>query len=218
MPWKIFSSENLNISPDNDKKFIYHFYTDLFQNINPESNLETMLNKHFIIAKRLISLSNTYTIKTKNEKVTSLFYKEIPLDLSADNYLFLKFMKFHSGFIKFNEWYGPNSFEEIDIDNSVLNDYIARQFYACLEKNKVTMKDKALQLQNFELISSVCVKERLTFFNYLIDTGVERRLAREFINSEYMKILKKVSKVPSFVNETKKINLNNLIEAYNTEK
>src|SRR5690606_12430338 len=101
----------------------------------------------------------------KENKVSGLIYNNIPLDYSGDNYLFLKYMKFHSGFLKFNEWYTPNKLENMEIDESVLNDYIAKNFYVCLEKSKRSIKDQVSKLTDFQLISNICVKERLTFFN-----------------------------------------------------
>ena len=51
------------------------------------------------------------------------------------------------------------------------------------------------------------------FFNYLTDKGTQRKMARDFINSEYMKVFRGQAKVPS-LNETKKINLNEILQVY----
>src|SRR5689334_19223422 len=120
MSWNIFKNENSEITPDKDKIFIYKFYLDLFNDTNYDSDVNKMLDKHFILAKKLLNLTNDYTIKSKEEKVDSIFFRNTQLDLSADNYLFLKFMKFHSGFLKFNEWYKLNNFENIEIDENIL--------------------------------------------------------------------------------------------------
>ena len=199
----IFKNKNSEIIPDKEKIFIYKFYIDLFNSVNTDAN--KMLDKHFILAKKLLNLSNDFTIKSKEEKVNSIFFRNVQLDLSAENYLFLKFMKFHSGFLKFNELY--SQVENIEIDENILNEFISRQFFVCLEKSKRNLKDKVKDFSDFQIISNICVKERLMFFNYLTDKGTQRKMARDFINSEYMKVFRGQAKVPS-LNETKKINLN----------
>jgi hypothetical protein len=54
--------------------------------------------------------------------VKNILYKNlIPLDLSAENYLFIKFMKVHIGLAKFSKWYGPNNFSELEINEITMN-------------------------------------------------------------------------------------------------
>jgi hypothetical protein len=214
--WNIFNSQNETetLQPDNDKILALKFYTNLFQDFNTDSNINTMFEKHTILFKKLLNISNEYTLKTKEEKVNSIYYKNIPLDTSADNLLFMKYIKFHSGFLKFNEWYRPNNFDKIEIDEQILNDYIAKQFYVCLEKNKRHLKDKVKELSDFQLISNICVKERLTFFNFLMDKGTQRKLARNFINMEYIRLFRDSNYLPNLSREIKNIELSNILQVY----
>jgi hypothetical protein len=209
MSWK---NENIEITPDRDRKFIYKFYTDLFTTTNPESDLNKMIDKHFLLVKRLMSMTKNYMIKSQSDKVTSIYFQNIPLDLSSNNYLFMKFMKFHSGFLQFNESYGPGNFEKVEIDNNMLNDFIARQFYVCLNKSKTLFEGK--NVSDYEMIKNTCVRERLTFFNFLSENGTSRRTARDFINSEYMKILKGYPRIPGLYEGTGKLKLNEIVEVY----
>jgi hypothetical protein len=213
--WKIIKrSGTYEDQKESDKILVYKFYIDLFKEQNPDSDPEVMIDKHFILGKRLLKLSEEYMIKQNDNKVESIYYKGIPLDLSGENYLFMKYMKFHSSFLKFSEWYKPNNFEKIEIEDLTLNDYIAKQFYVCLEKNKRNIKDKINELTDFQLISNICIRERLMFFNYLLNKGTKRRSAQNFINSEYMRIFRNTNKQPEMKSDIKKININDLFEVY----
>jgi hypothetical protein len=63
-------------------------------------------------------------------------------------------------------------------------------FMVCLEKNRRELKDKIANYSDFQLISNICVKERLTLFNFLVECEISNKDAKEFINRQYMNILR----------------------------
>jgi hypothetical protein len=121
-------------------------------------------------------------------------------------------MKFHSGFVEFNNMF--KQFEKYQIDESAMKDYISQRFYICLEKSKREYKSKIGELTDFQLISNICVKERLMYFNYLVDNSIERKIARNYINEEYMRVLRNRKALPNLRNELRDVNLSKLIEVY----
>lgn len=187
-----------------------------------------IFESHNIIGKKLLKLSDDYFIaKNKNEKIQpnnfdekikQIFYRNmIPLDPSADNYLFLKFMKFHLSFLQFINWYQPNNFDKLIIDDILIKDYVMKNFYVCLEKSKRELRDKLNKLTDFQIVSNVCIKERLTLYNYFIDNEVSSNEAKNFINKQYMIVIRNSNKAPDFSKEkhlNDEIRIENLMQAY----
>ena len=186
---------------------------------------------HNLVGKKLMKLSEDYFIsKNKNlnskdnntrnfdERVKQIFYKGlIPLDPSAENYLFMKFIKFHFGFLQFINWYEPNRFDKLFVDDNLIKDYLLKNFYVCLEKNKRELKEKLNTLTDFQIISNVCVKERLTLYNYFIENGISQEEAKIFINRQYMVVIKNSNRLPDFSKEKNlngDVRIQNIMEAY----
>ena len=186
---------------------------------------------HNLVGKKLMKLSEDYFIsKNKNlnskdnntrnfdERVKQIFYKGlIPLDPSAENYLFMKFIKFHFGFLQFINWYEPNRFDKLLVDDNLIKDYLLKNFYVCLEKNKRELKEKLNTLTDFQIISNVCVKERLTLYNYFIENGISQEEAKNFINRQYMVVIKNSNRLPDFSKEKNlngDVRIQNIMEAY----
>jgi len=191
-----------------------------------------IFENHNLIGKKLMKLSEDYFIsKNKNlnnstdkieinndERVKQIFYRGlIPLDPSAENYLFMKFLKFHFGFIKFINWYEPNRFDKLLIDENLIKDYLLKNFYVCLEKNKRELKEKLNTLTDFQIISNVCVKERLSLYNYFTENGISQEEAKNYINRQYMVVIKNSNRPPDFSREKNlngTVKIENIMEGY----
>jgi hypothetical protein len=201
---------------DNGKLFLFNYYWKLFNktNSNNDDNYSYIQN-HILFGRKLINLSKIYSIKVDREdNLKAIFFNQLPLDLSSENLLFLKFMKFHSGFVEFNNLFKPNRLDKIDVDEIALKDYISQKFYVCLEKSKREYKENINDLSDFQIISNICVKERLMYFNYLVDNNIERKIARNYINEEYMRVFRNKKRLPNLKNDLKGIDIGKMVEVY----
>lgn len=192
---KINYIDNL-MERDETKKTMFDYYWPQFTNKN-KNNLEN----YSFLAKFLLKNENQFQIIEKKSNVESVVYNNLfKIDMSPNNYLFTKFYHFHSGFLEFNEIIKDrNNFE---ISEETIKDFIFKQFYVCLEKNKRQLGSSLHELSDMELISNICIRERLTLFNYLTKE-VSRDTARDYINKEYMKILKGKNIKPKLENSKK---------------
>ena len=221
-----------NMNEKYDIEICFNFY---WKNFIKDPKI---FENHNLIGKKLMRISEDYYIASnKNErsqnsnqfsqkffeeKVKNIFYKNlIPLDPSADNYLFMRFLKFHLGFVQFIQWYEPNGFNRLLIDDILIKDFLLKKFYVCLEKNKRELREKLNTLTDFQLISNVCVKERLTLYNYFIENEVHPTDAKKFINSQYMLVLRNSKRSPDFSNEKQlngKVKIEDMMQPYVTAK
>ena len=55
------------------------------------------------------------------------------------------------------------------ISYQMLYNIVGRRFHQCLHSESNIRPDLATQLSDFELVHSVCKKERLTFYNLLLE-------------------------------------------------
>jgi hypothetical protein len=212
-----------------NKELIFDFYWKLFQKKNPDGS---GFENHPLVGKKLLSLSEEfYIMKDKistspsSSKLTesdfnvkSIFYKKfIPIDLSPNNLLFLKFMKFHLGFLKFNDWYSANNFKDLEIDLNLMREYLTKGFFVCLEKNKRTLKTEINTMTDFQIISNICIKERLTLFNFMVsNTELNSTDIKNFINRQYMQVFRNRNYLP-VLNEVvniKNVTIDDYIEVY----
>jgi hypothetical protein len=202
-----------------DKQLLFNFYWKLFTEKNKEGK---DFKNHPILLNRLTNLSEEYVIQLNknnkdinnydnNNQVKNIFYKGlIPLDFSSSNYLFMKYIKFHINFNKFNEWFTVNEFDKIYIDENIMREYLMKNFLHCLNKNKNAGKG----LNDYQLISNICVKERLTLYNFLIDNNIPQKNAKYFINGEYMKVIRGKNIQPDINDSNMKTKLENFAEFY----
>jgi hypothetical protein len=227
--YKIFMNEKYDV------EILFNFYWKNFVS-DPK-----ILENHPLIGKRLLKYSDEYFIvsnKNKNQNINSdknsqlnstenpqnlpinkILYKNlIPLDLSSDNYLFTKFLKFHLGFVKFSQWYQPNDFNKLEVNETIMKDYLTKSLLVCLDKTKKDLKEKLNTVSDFKLISNTCIKERLTLYNFMIEFDIDPSSAKEFINVIYMKAYRNKSYVPDLSSETKNINVDSLLKIYSKEK
>jgi hypothetical protein len=177
---------------------------------------------------------NTNLFKINNNKNNNndfeldfdgILYKGLyPLDISSNNFLYLKMLKFHYGLMQFIDLYGKYHFEKISTDEVLMNDYLNKKFIACLQKTKDEIGVKANELTDFQLISNICIRERLTLFNFLLnDVKLKRNDIKKYINNQYMKIFrqkslrieyKKIMHDLDFDKDLKGFNIDDLIKPY----
>lgn len=229
------------------KIILYDYYIKLFKNKQIDTN--KLIQMHPSIPKIMLKFSNDFVflkesntnllkknlITNKNPKIDNenemeldldgILYKGIyPLDISSNNYLYLKMLKFHYGLMQFIDLYGKYHFEKITTDEILMNDYLNKKFVACLQKTKDEIGVKANELNDFQLISNICVRERLTLFNFLLnDAKLKRNDVKKYINNQYMKIFRqkslrieytKIIHDLDFEKDLKKINIEELIKPY----
>jgi hypothetical protein len=194
-----------------------------------------ILENHPLLGKKLMKLSEEFFVVAnknknleiennlgsvdKNFPVNKILYKNlIPLDLSSENYLFTKFLKFHFGFVKFSQWYKPNDFSKLEVNDTIMKDYLSKNLLVCLDRSKKELKEKINTLSDFKLISNTCIKERLSLYNFMIEFDIEPSAAKEFINIMFMKAYRNKAYNPDLSSETKNINLESLLKIYSKDK
>lgn len=212
--WRLFTKNKLNnIKQENDYKQVFKNHVLLFNKLKK-------LSEEFVLI-----VSDDYSDKSINdvEKIDKiLYFGLIPLDLQTKNILFLKYLKFHSYFNKFNLLYGYNQFEDFLIDENVLRDYLTKNLLNCLHINKKTIKIK--NYSDFQLISLNCVKERLMLFNFLTENKISMKLAKSYINSLYMTVFNEKQYNPDLSKDlinketNKKYKVENFINFYSKNK
>jgi hypothetical protein len=178
------------MNDNKDVEFLFKFY---WKNLISDPKI---FQSHPLLGKRLMKLSESYFL-TQSKKISTidnnedfidniLFKANIPLDISPDNYLFLRFIKFHLGFVRFRQWYNSNNFSKLEVNETIMNDYLTKSLILCFEKNKSKIKDKLARMSDFQLISNICRRERLTLFNFLKEFETEAK-AKDYVNSLYLK-------------------------------
>ncbi len=193
-----------------DLELLFNFY---WKNLITDPKI---FENHPLLGKRLMNLSDTYFFNQKKNQnhIDKILYKSlIPLDSSPENFLFLKFMKFHLGFLRFNQWYQPNDFNKLEVNELVMKDYLTKSLVVCLESNKRKIKEKLHLMTDFQIISNVCRRERITLYNFLQDFDSSAN-SKDFINSLYLKTYRgKVYKL-NFSKETKQAVLDEILGVY----
>jgi hypothetical protein len=218
---KILQYEGENKNNIANQKLLVDYYTSIFLTKNPSWGIENFFS-YPIIPPSLVNLSKEYILQLKkvennieknDDNIKGIFYQKlIPLDVSTDNLLFLKFMKFHVNFLKFSSLFEENKFERFALEESKIKDYISSSFFQCLENSKKKNQNELHKMTETQLISNLCVKERLTFFNYLTKNRVKVNEAKNYINSQYMKYFRGKSYIPEINN--KELQFQDFLEIY----
>lgn len=187
------------------KKLLYDFYMDYFVSKNEDK--KKLIQMHPLIIKNIFRLSNDYILATninknlnnqamKNSELSidfdSILYKGLfPMDISGKNYLYLKLLKFHFGLMQFFDLYSKYNFEKLHVDDILMNDYLNKKFMVCLSTNKNELRNKLQEYNDFQLISQICVKERLTLYNFLVEEmNLKHNDVKTYINSQYINVLR----------------------------
>jgi hypothetical protein len=228
------------------KIILYEYYIKLFKNKEIDTN--KFIQMHPSITKLILKFSNDFVFIKNSETKNNLFKKNnnnkdpnnkdfeldfdgilykglYPLDISSNNYLYLKMLKFHFGLMQFIDLYGKYHFDKISTDEILMNDYLNKKFISCLQKTKDEIGVKANELNDFQLISNICVRERLTLFNFLLnDMKLKRNDIKKYINNQYMKIFRqkslkieytKIMHDLNFEKDLKNNNIEDIIKPYN---
>lgn len=190
----------------------YEFYIDSF---NKKSSTN---DKNDLITEHLLKLSKYFTIQTKDNSIESIIYKgKYKIDPHYDNYLFKFFMKNHFYLSEYLNKY--ENIESINITKGEIKDFILTKFYTCLQKNSINKKENE-HLKNksdYDIISSICVKERLTYYNYLLDNDIKsKEQIKKYLNKKYIEIILNSSRDP--IIDNRKVNLTDVFEAYSKER
>jgi hypothetical protein len=209
------NDSNKNSETTGKQILMFDFYWRLFSKnkLNRTDEYKQVFKNHILLFNKLKKLSEEFVIISKDEeKIDKILYQGlIPLDLSPKNLLFLKFLKFHTGFSKFNLLYGYNQFEDFLIDENLLREYLTKNLVYCLKENK--NKNNLKELNDFQLISNICVKERLMLFNFLTDNKISFKDAKTYINNMYLTIYKD-RKADLKLSNSSSYKLDNFIDYY----
>jgi hypothetical protein len=206
----------------NNKKStsLYEYYKNLFKLSN--INYIEIFEKDLLLQKHLLQLGKFYSIKKSNEnnKVfdsilfsSSSTNKTYKLDSSSDNYLFKYFIKTHLYLLEYIN--NIETLSNISISEIEIKDYISNQFFSCLKNYSIDKKENFL-LKNktdYELVSSLCIKERLTFYNYLSqNSNLTGKQIKSFLNKKYMEYILMTQRNPNLSEGSNKID--DFIEVY----
>jgi len=241
-----FSKDNFDLYKNNlnenfNKTLLYDFYINYFE--SRYDNKKKLIQMHPLIIKNTFRLSNEFILGKNSQKdikinekdlknsdlnieFDTIFYKGLfPLDTSEKNFLYLKLLKFHLGMMKFFDLYSKYNFEKLYIDEVLMNDFLNKKFLVCLNNKKSELKNKAEEYNDFQLISNICVKERLTLYNFLSqEMQLKNYEIKRYINNQYINVFRKNSnrdlndlrqvKEFDFSKEINKIKVEDIIDAY----
>jgi len=93
--------------------------------------------------------------------------------------------------MQFFDLYSKYNFEKLHVDDILMNDYLNKKFMVCLNGKKNELRNKANEYSDFELISQVCVKERLTLYNFLNEEMSLKKVdVKQYINNQYINVFR----------------------------
>ena len=163
------------------------------------------------------NLSRYYFVKRSEKNIPLVIYKSSFLQISNNNFLFLKFLKFHLGYLSYLEAYEKNDLAKLEVNSIMIESFIMKSFYNCLNNYKDKNTSKIDELNDFELISNVCIKERLTAFNYLSSFDRNKKEVRDFLNMEYMNVFRGKSRLPKFDKKYTNVKFHDMFEIYSSK-
>lgn len=186
------------------RTLLYDFYMNYF--ISKNEDKKKLIQMHPLVVEKILKLSNDFIFakqnknsiisfeenKVKNSEMNidfdTILYKGLfPLDISGKNYLYLKILKFHFGMMQFIDLYTKYRFDKLLVDDVLMNDYLNKKFLVCLDRSKNELKNKVDEFTDFQLISNVCVKERLTLYNFLSEgMNLNKNEIKRYINNQYI--------------------------------
>lgn len=206
---KNFENYKSTLNEAYSKTLLYDFYMNYFTQSKNEDK-KKLIQMHPLITKNIFRLSNDFILATNRSKTASskneqaiknselsidfdtILYKGLfPLDISAKNFLYLKLLKFHFGIMQFFDLYAKYNFEKLHVDEILMNDYLNKKFIVCLNAKKSELRNKADEYTDFQLISQVCVKERLTLYNFLNEEmNLKKDDVKRYINNQYINVFR----------------------------
>jgi hypothetical protein len=199
---------------NNISLFDLNLIEDLYTKKLNKSNIDFSNMDFFKAYLELLSLK--YLIKrSERSNLPQIFYNGSKLQISNNNFLFLKFMKFHLGYLNYIEAFEKNDLKNIPVNNEMLESYIMKSFYNCLKENKQKYGSKINELNDFELVSNICAKERLTAYNFLMSMNDKSsQQVKSYLNSEYISVLRGTNNQPKFDKVYNSVKLNDFFEVY----
>ena len=236
-----FEKYKKSLNETYNKTLLYDFYMNYFLTKNDDK--KKLIQMHPLIIKNIFRLSNDFilaTSKNKNSKLKdqevknselsidfdTILYKGLfPLDISGRNFLYLKLLKFHFGMMQFLDLYSKFNFEKLHVEDVLMNDYLNKKFMVCLNNKKNELRNKAKEYNDFQLISQVCVKERLTLYNFLIEEmNLKKDDVKKYINNQYINVFRDktnkdtdwrmIKKEYNFGKETNNANVEDFVKYY----
>ena len=208
MPKYIDARNQVSLSDLNRIEDLYKFKLN-------KPNIDFSRSDFFI--NYLDRLSIKYFVKRSDKNLPNVNYFSSKLQLSNNNFLFMKFLKFHLGYLSYLEAYAKNNLAKLEINNDMLETFIVKSFYNCLNTYKENYSTKISELNDFELISNVCVKERLTAYNFLLTLDRNQKEVKNFLNSEYISILRGMKRLPKFDKVYTNVKLHDVFEIYKSK-
>ena len=197
----------------------YDFYSDLLKINHPEVSKEA-LEKDVLFTKKLLNLSQYYTLYLK-ESDKSIDKIQINgkyfIDPHYDNYLFKHYMKNHFYIMEYIK--GFSTISNLKITDFEIKDYILSKFYSCLNSYSVDLKENhhIKKMTDYEIISTLCVKERLTYYSFLSSNKLmEKQNIKNYLNKKYIELVLKSPRQPIIEVESKGID--QIIKVYSKNK
>lgn len=187
------------------------FYEELFK----QNDLQETFNNNLKLKSHIIELSELFALKTKsnnNDNVSNtnnastcntqideiLAMRKYKILINEENYLLKYFLKNH---FSINEILTTPNLEnklETEITDIEIKDFILNDFYTCLRENNLNDNPRLSKFSANELIGTVCVKERLTYYNYLVEkTTISKSDIKKYINKKYFEVILKRGDLPN---------------------
>lgn len=198
-----------------DQINLYQYYENLFK----DQNKEIIFSKNILLNQQIIKLSELYSLTTKKyepmqvENIIAMRkYKVIP---NTKNYLFEYFIKNHFSITELLNNSNNEYKSETEISQVEIKDYILNSFYKCLNENSIKKNNDIKVKTHREIVETVCVKERLTFYNYLCEnTNMTKQEIKKYINKKYVEKIMWSNENPNVEFDKKKIS--EVIKNYST--
>ena len=185
-----------NISKDNCIS-IYDFYMDILIKKYPELtniNSSTSLN---LFKNHLLKLSQYYHINNKSNVNTIdeiYIFRTLKVKPNTNNYFFNYFIKNHFFIMEYIDKFNLNI--EKDITDLDIKDYIYSNLLNCLKDNSITKVPSNKNKSDYMIIKDTCVKERLTYYNYLVANEIHPNHAKKYINKKYIEVIFNSNRLP----------------------
>jgi len=196
----------------NTKGNLISFYINIFIKYTGVYDFKDLEFLH----KSMLTFNEYYKVKENSEGKLFITYNSLEIDNNEINFIYARFMKFHVGFLQFMDWFNKYNFKDLELHESVVNDYAFKQFYVCLENSRRQLGNvRITELSDLQLISKVCIKERLTLYNYLRRNSKNSKdEIKTYINGEYLRIIKEKKDKSQLTRDLKVLKLDNYIEFY----
>lgn len=196
---------------------LYEFYLSV---LSKNGLTRESLDKFPFIKSRLLKLSDIFSVQSKDNKnelsniSNIVVLRRFIIDQHHENYLFKYFMKNHFSLLEFASKF--ETIKDMEVTDLEIRDSIVNRFMNCLRENSITnpRNDHLTKLSDYELIKSLCAKERLTYYNYLNEKAVmSRKQIKNHLNKHYIQLILNTNR-PVNLESAPKTSLEDLVEVY----